>query len=179
MDKRIKRTKEAVFNAVLELMVEMDTSKITVLELCKRAQINKSTFYLHYKSMDDCLQKCFDAVMNGVVEISKYVKYDELKRNPKPFIDSYIDEIGKSRDYLTKFKNSDICGQSIKILHDKLIESIVERNGFNTKDNYYEIANISFCVAGVLYTSVSMLPDFDKEQMSKSFCTMIKSTNIQ
>ena len=59
MDRRIKRTRTAVFNAVLDLMVEKDTSKITVLEPCKRADINKSTFYLHYKSMDDCLQNCF------------------------------------------------------------------------------------------------------------------------
>ena len=44
MDRRIKRTRTAVFNAVLDLMVEKDTSKITVLELCKRADINKSTF---------------------------------------------------------------------------------------------------------------------------------------
>lgn len=49
MDRRIRRTRTAVFNAVLDLMVEKDTSKITVLELCKRADINKSTFYLHYK----------------------------------------------------------------------------------------------------------------------------------
>ena len=63
MDRRIKRTRTAVFNAVLDLMVEKDTSKITVLELCKRADINKSTFYLHYKSMDDCLQNCFQIIM--------------------------------------------------------------------------------------------------------------------
>ena len=44
MDRRIKRTRTAVFNAVLDLMVEKDTSKITVLELCKRADINKAHF---------------------------------------------------------------------------------------------------------------------------------------
>lgn len=71
MDRRIKRTRTAVFNAVLDLMVEKDTSKITVLELCKRADINKSTFYLHYKSMDDCLQNCFQIIMNGIIDISK------------------------------------------------------------------------------------------------------------
>ena len=71
MDRRIRRTRTAVFNAVLDLMVEKDTSKITVLELCKRADINKSTFYLHYKSMEDCLQSCFQIIMNGIIDISK------------------------------------------------------------------------------------------------------------
>ena len=81
MDRRIKRTRTAVFNAVLDLMVEKDTSKITVLELCKRADINKSTFYLHYKSMDDCLQNCFQIIMNGIINISKKIDYNEIKPN--------------------------------------------------------------------------------------------------
>ena len=46
MDRRIKRTRTAVFNAVLDLMVEKDTSKITVLELCKRADINLSLIHI-------------------------------------------------------------------------------------------------------------------------------------
>ena len=79
MDRRIRRTRTAVFNAVLDLMVEKDTSKITVLELCKRADINKSTFYLHYKSMEDCLQNCFQIIMNGIIDISKKIKYDEVE----------------------------------------------------------------------------------------------------
>ena len=51
MDRRVKRTKAAVFNAMIALMIEKETDKITVLELCKKADINKSTFYLHFKSM--------------------------------------------------------------------------------------------------------------------------------
>ena len=93
MDRRIKRTRTAVFNAVLDLMVEKDTSKITVLELCKRADINKSTFYLHYKSMDDCLQNCFQIIMNGIINISKKIDYNEIKHNPQPAVDRLLDEL--------------------------------------------------------------------------------------
>ncbi len=95
MDRRIKRTRTAVFNAVLDLMVEKDTSKITVLELCKRADINKSTFYLHYKSMDDCLQNCFQIIMNGIINISKKIDYNEIKHNPQPAVDRLLDEVEK------------------------------------------------------------------------------------
>ena len=76
MDRRIKRTRTAVFNAILDLMVEKEARKITVMELCKRADINKSTFYLHYESIDDCLQSCFQIVMDGIVNVSKYIIYD-------------------------------------------------------------------------------------------------------
>ena len=34
MDRRIKRTRTAVFNAVLDLMVEKDTSRFGALQAC-------------------------------------------------------------------------------------------------------------------------------------------------
>ena len=120
MDRRIKRTRTAVFNAVLDLMVEKDTSKITVLELCKRADINKSTFYLHYKSMDDCLQNCFQIIMNGIIDISKKINYNEIKHNPQPAVDRLLDEVEKNIEYLSKFKSSSICAPAIKMLKENI-----------------------------------------------------------
>ncbi len=178
MDKRIQRTKSAVFNAVLELMLEKDPNKITVLELCKKADINKSTFYLHYSSINDCLKKCFAAVMNGVVEISKNVEYNEIKRNPKPFIDAYIDEVIRNADYLYRFKSSDICSTSVRILSEILVKYISQHNNFTKEKNYYEIANIAFGVSGILGATIEMLPIIDKSALSRSICTMIKSSDI-
>ncbi|MCM1115803.1 MAG: TetR family transcriptional regulator [Clostridium sp.] len=177
MDKRIKRTRSAVFNAMLDLMVEKETSKITVLELCKKADINKSTFYLHYSSMEDCTQKCFETIMDGIVRISKLINYNELKANPKPVADTLIREVEKKADYLYRFKSSSICGPSIKLLKENLVESIAEHNGFNREDNYYEYANITFAVAGMVDIMIEMLPNFNKELLSKTICTMLKSAN--
>lgn len=177
MDRRIKRTRAAVFNAVLDLIIEKDAAKITVLELCKKADINKSTFYLHYKSIADCLQQCFEAIMNSIVEISKMINYDEIRRNPKPFVDNIIDEIIKNQDYLYKFKISNISGKSLKMLKEKLVENIAKQNGFNKTDNYYEVANITFGVAGVIDVVIEMLPNIDKDLLSKAICTMLKSYN--
>lgn len=178
MDRRIKRTKNAVFNAMINLMIEKDVSKITVLELCKRADINKSTFYLHYRSIDDCMQKCFQAIMNGVIDISKCVNYEEIRRNPEKVIDPIIDEICKNSDYFCKFKKSRICGDSIKMLKENLVKNIAAHNGFDEENNYYEIANITFAVAGFFDVIIAMLPNINKEIVSKSICTMIRSHNI-
>ena len=78
MDKRVIKTRAAVFSAVMDLTVEKDPRKITVLELCKRAGINKSTFYLHYSSIDDCIQKCFNLLMSGIVDFAKNFRYDKF-----------------------------------------------------------------------------------------------------
>lgn len=175
MDRRIVRTKTALFNAMLDLMVEKETDKITVLELCKKADINKSTFYLHYKSMDDCLQQCFDIIMDNIVKISALVKYREIKKEPEKFVDFSIDEIIKNSEYLSKFKASNICAPSIKILKENLVKNICEQNGFTKENNYYEVANITFGVGGFIDAAIEMLPDINKELLSKTICTMLRS----
>lgn len=175
MDRRIKRTRTAVFNAILDLMVEKDANKITVMELCKRADINKSTFYLHYKSIDDCLQSCFQVVMDGVVKISQLIKYDEIKENPEPFISGLLDEVEKQLDYLYRFKVSSICGPAIKVLKENLVSSISKSNGFTIEDNYYEIAGITFSVAGCVDAIIEPLPNFNKNELKRMMCSMLKS----
>lgn len=175
MDRRIQRTRSAIFNAVLDLMVEKETNKISVLELCRRADINKSTFYLHYKSMNDCLQSCFQAIMDGIIEISKYINYYDIKENPEPAVDILLNEAEKNIDYLCKFKSSNICAPSIKWLKDDLINHIIKNNNFNDEDNYHEIASINFIVAGCVDAIISPLPVFKKDELKEIICKMIRT----
>ncbi|MCM1285812.1 MAG: TetR/AcrR family transcriptional regulator [Acetobacter sp.] len=174
MDRRIKRTRTAIFNAVLELIVEKEANRITVLELCNKADINKSTFYLHYKSMDDCLQACFQIIMDGVIELSKHISYYDIASDPKPTIDILLNEIEKSLEYLKKFKSSNICGPSLKVLKENLVACIAENSGFTTEENYCEIANIAYTVAGFIDAVMYQLPNYNKPLLSKVTCSMIK-----
>lgn len=41
--------------AFLELLEKKDFEYITVKEICERAGVNRSTFYLHYKTLEDLL----------------------------------------------------------------------------------------------------------------------------
>lgn len=56
MDLRVKRTKRLIDTAMLELIKEKPVEKITPTELCRRAEINRNTFYSHYKSTSEVLE---------------------------------------------------------------------------------------------------------------------------
>ncbi|MBR5509514.1 MAG: TetR/AcrR family transcriptional regulator [Lachnospiraceae bacterium] len=53
IDRRIRKTEQALQNAFSELIKEKELTLITIRELCERADINKSTFYLHYRDIYD------------------------------------------------------------------------------------------------------------------------------
>ena len=52
-DKRIRRTRSQLSNALVALMLEKSIDKITVQEVLDRATVGRSTFYLHFRGKDD------------------------------------------------------------------------------------------------------------------------------
>lgn len=54
-DLRIQKTIKNIHAVFRAMIVESDFGSITVAELCRRAQINKKTFYHYYESLDTLL----------------------------------------------------------------------------------------------------------------------------
>ncbi len=52
-DRRVRRTKRLLRQAMAELMQEKDFKDITVTDLVQRADLNRGTFYVHYKDVYD------------------------------------------------------------------------------------------------------------------------------
>lgn len=56
-DRRVLYTKMFLRESLLELMKEKPIDKITPTELCRKAQINRNTFYTHYYTARDVLEE--------------------------------------------------------------------------------------------------------------------------
>lgn len=56
-DRRIRKTKTALKNGLIELMLEKNINDISVRELTEKVDLNRGTFYLHYKDIFDLLEK--------------------------------------------------------------------------------------------------------------------------
>ena len=54
-DRRTRYTRQTIRDTMLHLMEEKPFRKITVTELCRLAEINRGTFYLHYLDAEDVL----------------------------------------------------------------------------------------------------------------------------
>lgn len=55
LDGRVKYTRRVLKEAFLKTMGEKPVNKITVKEICSRAELNRATFYTHYKDVYDLL----------------------------------------------------------------------------------------------------------------------------
>lgn len=68
MDKRIQKSKNSIINAFLEIRAKKPLEKITVTELCQKAEINKSTFYVHYRDIYDLSEQLEDEVVDSILQ---------------------------------------------------------------------------------------------------------------
>lgn len=59
-DARVRYTKKVIRENLIELLQEKPLKKITVKELCERAEINRATFYKYYLDVYDLFEKIED-----------------------------------------------------------------------------------------------------------------------
>ncbi len=75
IDRRVLYTKMFLREALLELLRDKPISKITPTELCRRAGINRNTFYTHFQSAEDLLEnveeELFDKVKSSLDQITE------------------------------------------------------------------------------------------------------------
>lgn len=78
-DRRVRRTKRLLRQALAELMQEKEFKDITVTDIVARADINRGTFYVHYRDVYDLREK---------IENEMIADFREMMRNEMPRVDA-------------------------------------------------------------------------------------------
>jgi AcrR family transcriptional regulator len=55
IDRRIQKTRYALRNALISLLPEYGWDDLSVQDICARANVGRSTFYMHFQSKDELL----------------------------------------------------------------------------------------------------------------------------
>jgi AcrR family transcriptional regulator len=68
LDRRIRRTRATLRDALIELILERGFDAITVQDITDRANLARATFYLHYRDKEDLLKRCLEDVYDDLGE---------------------------------------------------------------------------------------------------------------
>lgn len=107
-DRRITRSKRALRDALIALMEERGFDAVTVNDLCVQADLNRGTFYNHFRDKDDLLAVLEGEVMADLEVIQARMKDVSLAdlakarvaRTPLPFLVDLFDYLRSQADFL-------------------------------------------------------------------------------
>ena len=97
--------------ALISLLDKKSIEFITVREICEKASVNRSTFYLHYESINDLLVETadyvnekfisyFDKGVNNFIEEIKTSKLEDLKLIKKEYLTPYLNFVKDNKKIL-------------------------------------------------------------------------------
>ncbi|PSL42696.1 TetR family transcriptional regulator [Chitinophaga niastensis] len=71
VDRRIQKTKKALTEALIDLILEKSYEKVTIQDIIDKANVGRSTFYIHYESKEQLL-------LDGHNNLNVKLFFDEL-----------------------------------------------------------------------------------------------------
>ncbi|SOC43121.1 TetR/AcrR family transcriptional regulator [Ureibacillus acetophenoni] len=79
-DKRMRRTKTLFHETLLALLQEKEFSSISISEIVRKADVNRSTFYFHYEKKEDLLEELVQTTLEKMIIAFRkpHISYQEM-----------------------------------------------------------------------------------------------------
>lgn len=158
-DKRIRRTKQNIRNALFQILERKSLDQVTVSEIVRIADINRSTFYFYYENIEDLFrqteQEIFDLFARDIIATEfRFEKKEEFAA----YLTRYLD-FCKENDIVCKFVTSNRCNNE---LADKIREQLQKnipnsRRIYDETDPRYYLT--TFAVSAFLFTILEWMDD--------------------
>lgn len=151
MDRRTIRTENLIKETFIKLLMVKNIKDVTVTEVTNLANLDRRTFYLHYRDIYDLNDKIIEEFLKNFRKTIESGKCTEmLKENPLSFIRIILDYLFKNRNLcianLSTNYNNEITEQLLHIVHDKVFD-IIKKTFPKCTDEQMEMF-YNFCVYG-------------------------------
>lgn len=68
MDLRVRKTKEHIKKALFQVSISKGIHSVTIQDIISSAEINRATFYYHYKDKQDLLEQIQEETLEGLIQ---------------------------------------------------------------------------------------------------------------
>lgn len=99
-DRRVQRTRELLQKALIELIGERRYDAITIQDIVDRANVGRTTFYLHYSNKDELFMSCHEAIVSGFHSLHSLSREELLSPEAPPGMTSAYRHLEETRALL-------------------------------------------------------------------------------
>lgn len=84
-DLRVTKTIRAIEEAFISLIEEKGFENVKIVDIAKRANVNRNTIYLHYDSKEAIIEKIIDERFSKEIDAFNIKSYVSIRNNKKKF----------------------------------------------------------------------------------------------
>lgn len=151
MDPRVTRTRRLLMDALTELIGEKGVEPITIRDIVREAEVNRSTFYLHFQDKQDILDQMQDNILNELAESLIYPTYTyemalhDYEHSNKPIQSLYmmLEHIHKNASIYKKMLTEGKFRERVTL--------VIKTEAFRSNHNFWEATFASNGIVGIIH----------------------------
>lgn len=165
-DRRVRKTKDVLKKSLIDLLKDKSINSITVKELCEKADINRGTFYLHYKDVFYMLEEIEKELFE---EFQDMILSHEISPNnvtTKPILQDIFTFIAQNKDFCMVV----LCERGDMVFVKKIVSLIYEK-GYNDWSNFFKKNDKELFdkyYSFILYGAIGLIDDWLKNGLKES-----------
>lgn len=150
MDRRIQKTKKAIYDAFSVLLSQKSYSRITIQNIIDEANIGRSTFYSHFETKDELLKEMctdlFSHIFSSSLKTEKTHDFSLLEGNPSAMITHLLYHLKENHHNLAVIlsceNNELISGYFKQYLYEFISSYLLDENNIKLRQNNPELTDI-------------------------------------
>lgn len=150
-DRRVIKTKHAIYKAFVELLDEKDVNQITITDIAKKANINRKTFYNYYSDAYEVMEEIENLTVEAFINNMGTVEFTNMADFLTEIFIKFTETVNKDLEFFNLlFKTNNRSFLIVKIveaLKEYVQKRIEESNELDMRR--FEVVS-NFYLSGVL-----------------------------
>ena len=139
------RSRKLIRQAFTELLKEKSLEKITVTDIVKKADINRSTFYAHYPDVMGVVEEIQEEVLSYTASFMEKVNFKDFFENPRPYLQEIVRLTEENNEfYRLIYNQSNIAIQKLDEMKEILIGRTLKT--IEIKDKEQRLLELEFSI---------------------------------
>lgn len=150
-DRRVIKTKHAIFKAFVELLNEKDVNQITITDIAKKANINRKTFYNYYSDAYEVMEEIENLTVEAFINNMGTVKFTNMADFLTEIFIKFTETVNKDLEFFNLlFKTNNRSFLIVKIVEalKEYVQKRIEESNELDIPRFEVVSN--FYLSGVL-----------------------------
>ncbi|MCR5481994.1 MAG: TetR/AcrR family transcriptional regulator [Clostridia bacterium] len=104
-DTKFRNTALKMQDAMIDLLFEKHFTQITIMDVCRRAGVNRSTFYAHYQNLSELQNEALSEKLIDLWRKTRRISHDRFHFNVA-YLEAFLEFIKANRNLIYIINNN-------------------------------------------------------------------------